>query len=98
MRKDDLAQVVYIDHYGNALTGLRGEVVPAAAGLVIGRRTIRHAPIFSAAPIGSAFWYVNSNGLAEIAVNCGRADRTLGLSVGSRIDVIAAATGPRAAR
>ncbi|MGH7093704.1 MAG: SAM hydrolase/SAM-dependent halogenase family protein, partial [Stellaceae bacterium] len=30
---DDLAEIVYVDHYGNALTGLRGSVVPATARL-----------------------------------------------------------------
>jgi len=35
-----------------------------------------------------AFWYENSNGLAEIAVNQGRADHALGLAVGSAIVVI----------
>ena len=25
---DDLAEIVYIDHYGNAMTGMRGEAVP----------------------------------------------------------------------
>ena len=34
---------------------------------------------------GTAFWYENANGLAEVAVNCGRADETLGLTIGSEI-------------
>ena len=38
-----------------------------------GSRTIAPAPTFSAVPPGAAFWYVNSNGLVEIAVNGGRA-------------------------
>ena len=41
---------------------------------------IGHAATFSAVPPGEAFWYVNSNGLVEIAVNGGRADRALGLA------------------
>jgi len=86
---DDLAQVVYIDHYGNALTGLRGGCLPAAARLSAGGRSIAHAPTFSAMPRGEAFWYVNSNGLVEIAVNAGRADRAFGLAVGSEIAILA---------
>jgi S-adenosylmethionine hydrolase len=84
---DDLAEIVYIDHYGNALTGLRGECVPAAARLRAGDRILPPARTFSAVPRGEAFWYVNSNGLAEIAVNAGRADRVLGLAIGSKIAV-----------
>jgi hypothetical protein len=85
---DDLAEIVYVDHYGNALTGLRGECLPATAHLAAGGGAIGPASTFSAAPVGAAFWYVNSNGLVEIAVNGGRADRTLGLAVGSPIAVL----------
>jgi S-adenosylmethionine hydrolase len=87
---DDLAEIVYIDHYGNAMTGMRGETVAATARLACGGRTIAPAPTFSAVPPGAPCWYVNSNGLVEIAVNSGRADRLLGLSVGSTAEIEAA--------
>ena len=87
---DDLAEIVYIDHYGNAMTGLRGEAVAATASLACAGRAIAHARTFSAVPPGAPFWYVNSNGLVEIAVNGGRADRLMGLSVGSKVAVTAA--------
>jgi S-adenosylmethionine hydrolase len=86
---DDLAEIVYVDHYGNALTGLRGECLNPEAQLVVGTRAIAQAATFSAVPRGEAFWYVNSNGLIEIAVNRGRADRTLGLDVGSKVSIAA---------
>jgi len=50
-------------------------------------RVIAPAETFSAVPAGEAFWYVNSNGLAEIAVNSGRADRALGLAIGTPIAI-----------
>ena len=37
---------------------------------------------------GTAFWYENSNGLAEIAVNQGRADHELGLTIGFRVEIV----------
>ena len=86
---DDLAEIVYVDHYGNALTGLRGESLPPDARLAAGGQAIAHARTFSSVPSGAAFWYVNSNGLVEIAVNAGRADRALGLAVGSAIKILA---------
>src|SRR6267378_3308718 len=85
---DDLAEIVYIDHFGNALTGLRGECLPATARLGVGGRKIGHAETFAAAPRGEPFWYVNSNGLVEVAVNTGRADRALRLAVGSEIEIL----------
>jgi S-adenosylmethionine hydrolase len=58
-----------------------------AARLAAGGHSIAPAATFSAVPPGDAFWYVNSNGLAEIAVNRDRADETLGLAVGSAIAI-----------
>jgi S-adenosyl-L-methionine hydrolase (adenosine-forming) len=84
---DDLPEIVYVDHYGNAMTGLRAATLAPAARLVACGRAIARARTFSDVPPGAAFWYENSNGLAEIAVNLGRADAALGLRVGSAIAV-----------
>jgi S-adenosylmethionine hydrolase len=84
---DDLPEIVYVDHYGNALTGLRGECLPATARLAAGGRTVAPADTFAAVPRGEAFWYVNSNGLVEIAVNGARADIVCGLAIGSAITI-----------
>jgi len=51
-------------------------------------RVLERARTFSDLPVGTAFWYENSNGLAEIAVNQLRADRELGLSIGIPIEII----------
>ena len=84
---DDLKEIVYIDHYGNALTGLRGTQISAVARLKAGDRMIAPAATFSVVPPGEAFWYVNSNGLAEIAVNGGSASAVLGLEISSQITI-----------
>lgn len=81
---DDLAEVVYIDHFGNAMTGLRAATLPADAVLQSAGRRFARANVFSDVPAGAALWYENANGLAEIAVNQGRAD-ALGLEVGAAI-------------
>lgn len=84
---DDLAEIVYIDHYGNAMTGLRAAALPPDARLVAGGRRMARARTFSGVSPGEALWYENSNGLAEIAVNMGRANTALGLTVGSAVRV-----------
>ena len=86
---DELPQIVYVDGYGNAMTGLRASALPAQARLRAGAHDLMRARTFSDLPPGAAFWYENSNGLAEIAVNAGRADRTLGLSVGAPVAILA---------
>jgi S-adenosyl-L-methionine hydrolase (adenosine-forming) len=86
---DELSEIAYIDHYGNAMTGLRGTAVPDTAKLVVAGRTVSRARSFSARPAGEAFWYVNSNGLAEVAVNSGRAADVLGLEIGLPVAILA---------
>lgn len=86
---DDLAEIVYVDHFGNALTGLRASKLPSETRLRAGGRTLARARTFPDLPEGAAFWYENANGLAEIAVNRGRADEDLGLAVGSAVEVVA---------
>jgi S-adenosyl-L-methionine hydrolase (adenosine-forming) len=85
---DDLPEIVYVDHFGNAMTGLRASMLAGGARLAVAGRALERATTFSDRPPGTAFWYENSNGLAEIAVNRGRADRDLGLGIGSMVEII----------
>jgi S-adenosylmethionine hydrolase len=80
---DDLWRVVYIDRYGNAITGLRANKLDAEAQLAVNGHTLHCARTFSAVSPGTAFWYANSNGLVEFAVNRGRADEVLDIRVGA---------------
>lgn len=86
---DDLSAIVYIDHYGNAITGLRAAQINAAGTLAVAGRQLQHAPVFSAVAPNMPFWYANSVGLVEIAVNHGDAAGTLGLKIGDPVQVIA---------
>lgn len=85
---DDLSEIVYVDQFGNAMTGLRAAMLPRNARLVVAGCVLKGARTFSDWPPGTAFWYENSNGLAEIAVNQGRADRELGLSIGAQVEIV----------
>ena len=83
----DLAEVIYVDRYGNAVTGLRTASIGEEARLVVAGRKLRRARTFADVSPGEAMWYENSNGLAEIAVNQGDAARALNLSVAVAIEV-----------
>lgn len=85
---DDLASIVYVDVYGNLITGLRAESIPDDATLALDGRRLAHARTFSAVPVGSAFWYKNANDLAEVAVNCGRADIMFRKGVGDTVQIM----------
>jgi hypothetical protein len=80
---EDLAEVIYVDHYGNCFTGLRARGLPETNRLVVHGRELAHARVFADAAPGAAFWYENSSGLVEVAVNHGSAARELGLAVGT---------------
>lgn len=84
---DDLLEVVYIDHYGNAITGVRASVVRKEDTLSVNGKVVPPARTFSDRPKGAAFWYENSNALVEIAVNQGRADEVLGVAIGTAVKV-----------
>ena len=81
----DLARVIYIDHYGNAWTGLRampGDTRVSAAGGVF-----RYSECFGGVAKGEGLWFVNSVGLLELAVNRGSAAAVYGLEVGDPVRV-----------
>jgi hypothetical protein len=84
---DDWPAILYIDRFGNAITGLRAEAVPGDAILQIGGLTLSRARVFSEVAIGTPFWYINANGLVEIAVNRGRADRLRGIALGAPVTI-----------
>jgi hypothetical protein len=85
---DDLPEIVYIDRFGNAITGVRAALIPDGARLAAAGRVLARRRTFSDVRAGDAFWYENSNGLAEVAVNAGRADTALGLAVGSPVAIL----------
>ena len=79
----DLAEVIFVDHYGNAMTGLRN--VPPNAVFTVGGVPLPQARTFADVPVGRAAWIINSLGLVEIVVNEGSAARLLSLRVGDPI-------------
>ncbi|MEM9682014.1 MAG: SAM-dependent chlorinase/fluorinase [Pseudomonadota bacterium] len=82
---DDLAEVIYVDGFGNLMSGLRADGVAETTRLEAGGETIDHARVFGEVPGGTLFWYRNSIGLVEIAQSRGRAAEQLDLRVGDRI-------------
>ena len=86
---DDRAAIIYLDVYGNAMTGLRADRLDDTTKLLVKGRSLDRARTFSDAPVGTAFWYENANGLAEISVNQGHAGKLLGLAIGDPIESIA---------
>jgi S-adenosylmethionine hydrolase len=81
----DLEKIVYIDHFGNAMTGMRAASIDIDHIIAAGDRQLHWARTFADVAIGQGFWYENSNGIVELAVNQGRADEILRLSIGDAV-------------
>lgn len=82
-----LARVIYVDHYGNCITGIPARGLDRAATVGVGERELRFAPVFAEAPADAPFWYENSMGLVEIAWQRDSAARRLGVVVGYPIRI-----------
>ena len=78
----DLAAVIYFDYFGNAMTGLRFQEAFSGKILNINGFAIKQADTFGSVKEKQAFWYQNSSGLVEIAVNKGLAEQQLALKFG----------------
>ena len=83
----ELPEVIYIDHYGNLVTGMRGEAILKSAVLDIDGQRCRYSRTFAEADSGQLFWYENSNGLVEIALNQGDAAAIAGACIGSQVQI-----------
>ena len=81
---DDSTRIVYIDHYGNLITGYRFDSLPNGSVIHFKGKKVSRARTFSDVPPGQAFYYRNANDLLEIAVNQGSAADTFKASVGDR--------------
>jgi S-adenosylmethionine hydrolase len=85
---DELERIVYVDGYGNAISGIRAENLSPNHRILVHNVEIKGEKTFASVPPDTLFWYVNSSGLVEIACNRGRADRRLKLSVGTGVHVV----------
>ena len=85
---DELAEIIYIDNFGNAMTGIRASSVNISDCIRIAGQELCYQTTFANAEIGQAFWYINSNNMVELAVNQGSAKERLGLRIGSGLKII----------
>jgi S-adenosylmethionine hydrolase len=83
----DSKRIIYIDSYGNAMTGISAEDARADKVFSVKGATLHYARTFSEVPAGQAFWYHNSMGIVEFAVNCGSAATLLNLELGMPVDL-----------
>lgn len=86
-------RILYIDHYGNAITNLRQEALEEQyalehAVISLHPRRLPLLKTFSDAPAGQPLAYFGSGGLLEIAVNGGNAAQQLDLRPEQHVELL----------
>jgi S-adenosylmethionine hydrolase len=81
----DYAKVIFIDHYGNCMTGLRAASLDKTSQITVNGHILKYARTFTEVDVGAGFWYENANELVELSVNQGHANKEFGLVVGDSI-------------
>lgn len=81
-------RVIYRDAFGNAMTGIEAAEMEGKRLIRTGSTVLGRARTFGDVPRGEAFWYCNSLGLVEVAVNQGSAVAKLRLQIGDPVVVI----------
>lgn len=84
---DDYPCIVHIDHFGNLVTGYRYASLSEQVNVMVNVHIIKKAHTFSDVEEGEAFYYCNSNGLLEIAVNKGSAAFLFGARTGDKVGI-----------
>lgn len=83
---DSLAEIIYVDHYGNAVTGVTSDQINKSKKLKVNEHHLIYADTFYRVSKGECFWYCNSNNLVEIAAREVSAAEIFQLSIGDKIN------------
>jgi S-adenosylmethionine hydrolase len=83
----DENRIIYIDNYGNAMSGINADEIKDDKVLSVNGTALHYARTFSQVSEGQPFWYRNSNGVVEIAVNRGSAAHLLDLELGMPVQL-----------
>ncbi|MEA3412282.1 MAG: SAM-dependent chlorinase/fluorinase [Pseudomonadota bacterium] len=85
---EDLLEIVYVDHYGNAMTGLRANTVVESAVFIVKGHKLEFSRTFGEATPKRPFWYRNSVGLVEFAQREESVARVMDLCVGQEFSMV----------
>ena len=84
---EQLREIIYIDRFGNCITGMSGDSIDSSNSIRIGDNLLSQANTFCEVETGDGFWYVNSLGLVEISINQASAAKTCELAIGDKIEI-----------
>ena len=82
---NDLYEIIYIDSFGNLMTGIRATSIDIESILHIKGEKVYFSKTYTTMPDGQVCWYVNSNGLIEIALNKDNAGLKYDIKIGEAV-------------
>ena len=82
---EELFEIIYIDHYGNAMTGIDARNLSQGVKIKIKGEKLHYARTFAEAKKGEMFWYKNSIGLVEASLKEMPISREQNLSIGDQV-------------
>jgi len=82
---NDLLEIIYIDSFGNLMTGIRATSIDIESILHIKGEKVYFSKTYTTMPDGQVCWYVNSNGLIEIALNKDNAGLKYDIKIGETV-------------
>lgn len=85
---DDVEAVVYVDGFGNMMTGIRASSLGPRDALSLNGQVLARQRTFAEGESGSLFCYENAVGLMEIAANRGNAGAIVGANPEITIKII----------
>ena len=82
---DDLNEIIYIDSFGNGMSGISAGSLCRESVLRVNGVEYKQAEKFCDVAPGDRFWYENSIGLVEFALNQDSAASKFGLRIGTPV-------------
>ena len=86
--QSELTEVIYIDHYGNAITGISASSVTQNSLISVKDTNLRYTRTFGEEKEGICFWYKNSVGLIELSMSRASIAAELELGIGEKLSII----------
>ncbi|WP_417789102.1 SAM hydrolase/SAM-dependent halogenase family protein [Terasakiella pusilla] len=80
--------IAHIDDFGNCWVSIPDFEISKEATILIKNHHFFYSAVFSDTEKGKPFWYINSSGFVEIAVNQGDAAGRFNLTIGDRVNFI----------
>ena len=83
---DNLAEIIYIDVYGNLVTGINTKDISKDSILIYKKRRIPYARTYSEMNSNKYYWTSNSKNLLEITTNSRNTAKSLSSQIGESVE------------